>query len=138
MNAEGNIIQVQEALAWLSSMTQLLQLTIRLPLLAQVRSDPTSISDSQIIEVEKDLMNTVEELVKRKQIMGPPPTLEDLVDPIEEREIGDSPYRFEGGDVEIVAEVQREMAIAWGEKIELNDSDNDSDEDNDDKYYLPH
>ena len=34
-------------------------------------------------------------------------------------------------------EVQREMAIAWGEIIELDDSDNDSDEDNNDKYHLP-
>jgi hypothetical protein len=56
---------------------------------------------------------------------------------IEEHEIGDSPYRFEGGDAEIVAEVQCEMAITQGEIIELNDSDNDSDEDND-KYHLPH
>jgi hypothetical protein len=137
MSAEGNVIQAQEALAQLSSITQLPRLMIRLPPLAQVQSHPTSISDSQIIEAEKDLMNTVEELVKRKQIIGPPPTLEDLVDPIEERETGDSPYRFEGGDAEIVAEVQREMAIARGEIIELNDSDNDSDEDNDDKYHLP-
>jgi hypothetical protein len=62
----------------------------------------------------------------------------DLVDPIKEHEIGDSPYRFEGGDMEIVAEVQREMTITWGEIIELNDLDNDSDEDNNDKYHLPH
>ena len=77
---------------------------IRLPPLAQVRSDPTSISDSQIIKAEKDLMNTVEELVKCKQIIGPSPTLEDLVDPIKECKIGESPYRFEGGDAEIGAE----------------------------------
>ena len=32
-----------------------------------------------------------------------PPTLEDLVDPTEECEAGDSPYRF-GGDAKIVAE----------------------------------
>jgi hypothetical protein len=51
-------------------------------------------------------------------------------------EIGDSPYRFEGGDAEIVAEVQCEMAIARCEIIEVDDSDNDSDEDNDDKYHL--
>ena len=108
MNAEGNVIQAQEALAQLSSTTQLPQLTIRLPPLVQVQS----FSDSQIIEVEKDLMNSVKELVKRKRIIGPPPTLEDLVDPIEECEIGDSPYKFEGGDMEIVAEVRHEMAVA--------------------------
>jgi hypothetical protein len=60
--------------------------------------------------------------------------LEDLVDPIEEHEIGDLPYRFEGGDLEIVAEVWHEMAVARGEIIKLDDSDNDSDDDNNDKY----
>ncbi|KAF8227377.1 hypothetical protein L208DRAFT_1297022 [Tricholoma matsutake] len=89
MNAEGDIIQAQEALAWLSSTTQLPRLTIRLPPVGQARSDPTSLS-SGIGEAEKDLMDSVEELVKRKQIIGPPPTLEDLVNPIEEREVGDS------------------------------------------------
>jgi hypothetical protein len=59
-----------------------------------------------------------------KRIIGLSPTLEDLVDPIEEREVGDSPYTFEGGDAEIVAEVLHEMAVAQGEVIELDDSDN--------------
>jgi hypothetical protein len=80
-------------------------------------------------------MDSVEELVKRKQIIGPPPTLEDLVNPIEEREVGDSPYRFEGGDAEIVAEVRHEMAVARGEIIELDDEDDD--EDDDDNDFLP-
>ncbi|KAF8235100.1 hypothetical protein L208DRAFT_1392994, partial [Tricholoma matsutake] len=35
-------------------------------------------------------MDSVEELVKRKQIIGPPPTLKDLVNPIEECKVGDS------------------------------------------------
>jgi hypothetical protein len=57
-----------------------------------------------------------------KRIIGLSPTLEDLVDPIEERKVSDSP--FEGGDAEIVAEVLHEMAVAQGEVIELDDSDN--------------
>jgi hypothetical protein len=36
--------------------------------------------------------------------------------------------------MEIVAEVQCEMAVAQGEIIELEDSDDDNDDDNDDKY----
>jgi len=75
-------------------------------------------------------MESVEELVKWKRIIGCPPTVEDLINPIEEWEIGDLPYRFEGGDAEIVAEVQYEMAVACGEIIELDDSDlEDEDED---------
>lgn len=44
------------------------------------------------------------------------------------------PYKFEGGDMEIVAEVRHEMAVARDEIIELDDSDDDSDNDSDDKY----
>ena len=123
MNAEGDIAKAQEALAQLSSTTQLPRLTIRLPP-RQSRSDPAPVP-SQIVQAEKDLMNSIDDLVKRKRIIGPPPTLEDLVDPIEEREVGDSPYRFEGGDAEIVAEVLHEMAVARGEVIELDDEDKD-------------
>jgi hypothetical protein len=90
-------------------------------------------SVSQIVDVEKELMSSVEELVKRKRIIGCPPTFEELVNPIEEREVGDSPYRFEGGDAEIVAEVWHEIAVAWGEVIELDDSDlEDEGDDSDD------
>jgi len=49
------------------------------------------------------------------------------VDPIEEWEIGDSPYRYEGGDAEIIEEVQYEMAVERGDIIEV-DSDEDSDD----------
>jgi hypothetical protein len=63
-----------------------------------------------------------------KQIIGPPPILDDLVDPIEECEVGDSPYRFEGGDAKIVAVVLHEMAAARGEIIELDDEDDEEDD----------
>ena len=77
-------------------------------------------------------MDSIEELVRRRQIIGPPPTLEDLVNPVEEREIGDSLYRFDGGDAKIVAEVWHEMAVVQGDIIELDDSDDDSDDDMED------
>ena len=43
-------------------------------------------------------------------------------------------YRFEGGDAKIVAEVQHEMAVARGDVIELEDSEDDAE---DDVEYLP-
>jgi len=49
------------------------------------------------------------------------------VDPIEEWEIGDSPYRYEGGDAEIIEEVQYEIAVEQGDIIKV-DSDEDSDD----------
>jgi hypothetical protein len=125
MNAEGDILQAQEALHKLASECQLPCLTIKLPR----KSPPESAAIPQIIEAEQELMESVKELVKRRRIIGSPPTLEDLVDPVEEREIGDSPYRFEGGDAEIVAVVQHEMAVARGDVIELEDSEDDAEDD---------
>ncbi|KAF8228279.1 hypothetical protein L208DRAFT_1404091, partial [Tricholoma matsutake] len=125
MNAEGDILQAQEALHKLASECQLPHLTIKLPR----KSPPESAAIPQIIETEQELMESVKELVKHRQIIGSPPTLEDLVDPVEECEIGDSLYRFEGGDAEIVAVVQHEMAVARGDVIELEDSDDDAEDD---------
>ena len=51
-------------------------------------------------------MGCVDELWKRRRLRTRP-TLEDLLNPIEENEVGDSPYRFPGGDEEIIAEAQR-------------------------------
>ena len=73
-------------------------------------------------------MDSVAELVKRKRIIGCPPSLEDLVNPAEEQEIGDSPYKFEGGDAEIVAEVRHEMAVERGEIIDDKDESDDEDD----------
>ena len=46
--------------------------------------------------------------------------LEDLLDLIEEKEVGDSPYRFEGGDTKIMAEVCHQMAVSHREIIEVD------------------
>jgi len=62
-------------------------------------------------------------------IIGSPPTLEDLVNLIEEHEIRDLPYRFKGGDAKIMAVVQCEMAVARGDVIELDDSEDNSEND---------
>jgi len=125
MNVEGDVVQAQEALHKLASECQLPHLTIKLP----HKSPPKSATIPQITEAEQELMESVKELVKCRQIIGSPPTLEDLINPVEEREIGDSPYRFEGGDAEIVAVVQHEMAVARGDVIELEDSEDDAEDD---------
>ena len=79
-------------------------------------------------------MSSVEELVKCKKIIGCPPTIEDLVNPIEECKVGDSPYRFEGGDAKIMAKVWYEMAVARGEVIELDDLDSEDEGDDIDAH----
>ena len=67
-------------------------------------------------------MNSVSILQEWKRIQGTAPTLEDLLNPIEEKEVGDSPYRFPGGDDEIIAEV---LWITNGEPDAEDDVDSD-------------
>ena len=59
-----------------------------------------------------------------KRINGQPFTIDELLDPEVEREIGENPYIFEGGDTEIVGMVQQEMGLAKSD-IEEIESDDD-------------
>jgi hypothetical protein len=49
-------------------------------------------------------MHAVNSLQQHKHICGTAPILEDLLNPIEETEIGRSDYQFPGGNNEIVTE----------------------------------
>ena len=78
-------------------------------------------------DVEEQLLELVRELKDRRRIIGDPSTLDEMLDPIEERVIGDCLDSFEGGnlDSEIVQMVQ---AKARGDDIEEISSDSDDDE----------
>jgi hypothetical protein len=80
----------------------------------------------QLQEIEKELQECVKELKRRNRIIGQPLTLQDLLNPVEEQDVGQSQYAFEGGDDEIVAQVQHDMAVQRGE-IELIDSEDEED-----------
>jgi hypothetical protein len=47
----------------------------------------------QLTTFKTDLMESVAELHRQRWIVGMAPTLEDLLNPIQKREIGDSPYQ---------------------------------------------
>ena len=87
-------------------------------------------------KVEEELLELVAELKARGRITGEPPTLEELVDPIEERGVGEWLYSLEGRDLdlEIVRMVQEEMGLARGDIEEI---DSDSDSDSDDPEVVP-
>ncbi|KAG2101876.1 uncharacterized protein F5147DRAFT_776530 [Suillus discolor] len=85
-------------------------------------------ADDQLSSAEADLMQSVNNLKARNCIFGQLPTLDELLDPAEERDMGEFPA-FEGGDKAIADEVHREVTIASGEVIE---TDSDDDNDNDD------
>ena len=55
-----------------------------------------------------------------------------MLNPIEEREVGDSDYRFEGGEDEIVDQVNHEMALKRGEIEEIESDDEEEDEQEED------
>ena len=52
----------------------------------------------------------------------------ELLNPIEEREVGDSVTMFPGGDEDIVAQVNYEMAVKRGEVVEIEDDDEDEED----------
>jgi len=55
-------------------------------------------------------------------------TIEEILDPVEEREVGDDcDYEFPGGDNEIVEEVRRQMAIERGDIMEVDSDSEDGD-----------
>ncbi|KAI6113202.1 hypothetical protein EDD16DRAFT_1602482, partial [Pisolithus croceorrhizus] len=71
---------------------------------------PTSSCPPQLTVLEEALMESIQILKLQKRILGPLPTLDEILDPKEEQEIGEFQYQFEGGDAEIVAVVQCELA----------------------------
>ncbi|PPQ94742.1 hypothetical protein CVT25_007696 [Psilocybe cyanescens] len=80
---------------------------------------------SQLQEFERGLIATVDELKAHKCIFGTPMTLEEMLNSAEEQEIGESAYRFEGRDDEIVATVQKELDIEAGNAMEVDESDDE-------------
>ncbi|KAF8215669.1 hypothetical protein K438DRAFT_1748584 [Mycena galopus ATCC 62051] len=88
---------------------------------------------SQITILEQRLEALVADLKKRKHIFGTPPTVEELLNPPEELEIGENVFVFEGGDAEIIATAQHQLAVERGEVEVINvDSDSEDGEDGED------
>lgn len=87
---------------------------------------------SQLENAQSDLLGSVDELVRRRRIFERP-TLEDLLNPIEEGEVGFSPYTYTRGDAEIVEVVRSEIvkasARAKGDGDESDDGEDFSDDD---------
>ena len=55
-----------------------------------------------------------------------------FISPVIEREVGNSEYRFEGGEDEIVDQVNHEMALQRGEIEEIESDDEEEDEQEED------
>ncbi|KAG6871515.1 hypothetical protein C0995_003880 [Termitomyces sp. Mi166 len=88
---------------------------------AYKEKDLFNIDESNAVEAK--LMESVNELVKQKQIFEQALSLKDLLDPVKEKEDSDSAYRFEGGDAEDCCTVQQEMEEQRGEFLEMEEFD---------------
>jgi hypothetical protein len=69
----------------------------------------------------------VQKLKEQNRILGQVPTLDELLNPIEDEEVGSPIHAFEA-DEDIVAQVRREQAIEHGEITEISSDDEDEEE----------
>jgi len=81
----------------------------------------------QLKSAEDELMKTVKDLQKRKRIIGAPLSLEEMLNPVEELEVGEMEFGFKDDD-EIVAKVMHDQAVKAGEIVEIEEDDEDNDE----------
>jgi hypothetical protein len=119
MDAEGDVGVALDAIDRLHA-AFLPPLTIRLPA-------PPKTAAPQLTVIEQDLMDCVTQLQERQRIFRQPPSLEDLVNPPDER-IDDDLFEGVGVDDQIVAEATHQLAKESGEVIEV---DSETEEGND-------
>ena len=77
----------------------------------------------QPLSVEEDLMGKVKLLKSCNRIFGDVPTVEELLDPVEEREQEEAVT--DGSVKGIIKQVQKEVAEVNREVIEIDESDDD-------------
>ncbi|KAI6101805.1 hypothetical protein F5141DRAFT_1217951 [Pisolithus sp. B1] len=117
MGAKGDVTQALEAVEILAAAALYhTGVTIKLP--------PTS-HPPQLTVLEEALTESIQILKSQKRVLRPLPTLDGILDPKEEWEIGEFQYQFEGGDAEIVAVVQHEHAVKQGKVVEIQSDDKD-------------
>ncbi|KAG8807168.1 hypothetical protein FRC17_004612 [Serendipita sp. 399] len=80
--------------------------------------------------IEKELQDLVSKLKDWKHIVGDTPTIDELLDPVEEHMVGGLSYEFNSGDDKILAYVQDEV-------MEVNDKESDSDSEPETPQILP-
>jgi hypothetical protein len=76
-------------------------------------------------------MQSVNDLKAHNRIFGTLPTIDELLDPAEEKATMEEFPAFKGGDKAIADEVCHEIAIAKGEVIDVDADDDNADDDDD-------
>ena len=67
----------------------------------------------QLIEAEADIMDTVKDLKSRNRIFGDLPTIDDILDPPEERVQEEDPYSSYQGQDDIVKAITEEVIVCF-------------------------
>lgn len=97
-----------------------------------VRVVPSVLQSAQLSSAEDDLMATVKELKNRCCFRGPVPPIDQLVDPLSERQENESNEDlFADGDeglAAIVSHVRHQQAVARGDVIEIDSDSEEEDE----------
>ena len=91
---------------------------------------PTSphLALNQLSLLENDLMECVTKLGDHKRICGTHPMLEDLLNLVREREIGESEFHFPGGDAEIITKMIRESQPGGDVEAEKKGEESDGEQ----------
>ena len=117
MDAEGDAAQASAAVEKLASAAcQRSGLVLKLSL-------P---KPPQLEVLEQDLTNCVKILKDKNRIFGTLPSVDELIDPVEERENLDTEVELFEDDAAIIAEVRRREEVRNGDAMEV-DSDNEDD-----------
>ncbi|TFK35609.1 hypothetical protein BDQ12DRAFT_737502 [Crucibulum laeve] len=98
-------------------------------IIREFASTPMGLPEAELEEAEAALLDAVGQLHSRRRIIGTTMSLEEMLNPVEELEIGDSPYKFEGGDDEIVKAINHEIAVQEGRAMNIEASDGSDDDD---------
>ena len=119
MDAEGDTEEASAAAKKLAAAaTHRTGLVIKIPAL---RARPL-----QLAGAEEEILESVKNLKDRNRIFGTPMTLDELLAPREETEIGKERYQFEDDEAAIVMEVKHQMAVEQGEIVEIKSDDEDT------------
>ncbi|KAG6843331.1 hypothetical protein H0H87_005758, partial [Tephrocybe sp. NHM501043] len=129
MDAKGDTVEAQDTIRTFAAARQLPMPTIKLS-----GQHATIATNPQTKAMETALMESVNKLIKRNQIFGVPPMLEELLNPAKECEDPDSLYIFDSSNDKIVAQVWSKMAEKSGRDdiIIIDDSGDDKSDHEDD------
>jgi len=128
MESEGDNVALDTVSTLYTAASSRTGIKIRIPAQHTTSSDsePTQ-KPTQLLSAELEVMESVHHLRERNRIHGKLSSVDEIIEPPEERDLPES--ILDGGVKVIADEVRREMAIANGEIIDIDEDDEDDEDD---------